>query len=391
MIKIIDKKECCGCYACKNICPKDCIDMNIDEEGFWYPKVDTKKCINCNLCEKVCPFIEDPKKEEFNHTAYACKNKNEQVRLESSSGGVFSNLCEYVIGKGGVVFGAAFNENLEVEHMEATTIEECKKFRGSKYVQSKVGDCYIKIKEYLNDGRLVLFSGVPCQIEGLNLYLRKSYSNLINVDVICHGVPSPLVFSIYKMTLSKEYLSNIVDIKFRDKTEGWKKFSYLTKFENNSIYRKLLNEDNYMKGFLSDLYLRPSCYDCKSKDFKSNSDILLGDYWGIQDIHPEFDDDKGVSLVIVNSIKGKEVFDCIYNNMDVIDTNIDYAITKNTPIIKSVTYNKNRDKFFSELKYNNLYYLIDKYTKLPLISKIIINIRIILSKLKMRILNYNKK
>lgn len=370
MIKIIDKKECCGCYACKNICPKDCIDMNIDEEGFWYPKVDTKKCINCNLCEKVCPFIEDPQKEEFNHIAYACKNKNEQVRLESSSGGVFSNLCEYVIGKGGVVFGAAFNENLEVEHMEANTIEDCKKFRGSKYVQSKIGDCYKKAKGYLEKGKLVLFSGVFCQIEGLNLYLRKKYNNLITLDIICHGVPSPFVFSVYKNALELKNNSKLENIIFRDSSESWRNYNYKIVFENKKEIIDLFKNNIYSKGFLNDLYLRPSCYDCKSKDFKSNSDILLGDYWGIQDIHPEFDDDKGVSLVVVNTIKGKEVFDCIYNNMDVIDTNLDYAITNNPSIIKSVTYNKNREKFFSNLNDNNLEELIETYTKITIYTKV---------------------
>lgn len=380
MIEIIDKKECCGCYACKNICPKDCIDMNVDEEGFWYPKVDMLKCINCNLCEKVCPFIEDPKKEGFKNIAYACKNKNLQTRLESSSGGIFSNLCDYVIDKDGVVFGAAFNENLEVEHMEANTFEEYKKFRGSKYVQSKIGNSYKKVKEHLDEGKLVLFSGVPCQIEGLHLFLGKKYDNLITVDLICHGVPSPLIFNLYKKILNKKYSSQITDIKFRDKTEGWKKYSYLSKFENNSIYRKLLNEDSYMKGFLSDLYLRPSCYNCKSKNFKSNSDILLGDYWGIEGIHSDFDDDKGISLVIVNTLKGKEMFDNISDNMSVIITDMDYAITRNKSIIQSVEYNKHREEFFNTLNECNLQELVERYTKVSLYNKIKNKIKNIMSR-----------
>ncbi|WP_434798766.1 Coenzyme F420 hydrogenase/dehydrogenase, beta subunit C-terminal domain [Terrisporobacter vanillatitrophus] len=382
MIEIKKKSECCGCYGCTNVCPKQCIDMNIDNEGFWYPKVNKDICIGCGLCEKVCPVISETKKEEFNTKAYACKNKNEKVRLSSSSGGVFTNLCEYVIKNNGVVFGAGFNENFEVEHSEATTIEECEKFRGSKYVQSKIGNTYNHAKRYLDEGKIVLFSGTQCQIKGLSLYLKKKYKSLILVDIICHGVPSPLVFDLYKTNLKKKYNSDIERIGFREKDKGWKEFSYETKFKNGERYIKTLHEDTYMKGFLKDLYLRPSCYECKAKNFTNNSDISLADYWGVQNKHSEFDDDKGISLILVNSKKGQEIFYKIDDNMEIVETDLDYATSYNPCIVKSVKYNQERDRFFKKLNGNNLNELIEKNIKVSMSKKIILKIESILSRIK---------
>lgn len=370
MIEISKKSECCGCYGCINACPKKCINMDIDNEGFWYPKVDKDKCINCNLCKHVCPVTNKLQKENFNKIAYACKNKDEKVRRSSSSGGVFTNLCEYVMDNSGIVFGAAFNDKFEVEHMEATTIEECKKFRGSKYVQSKIGETYKDAKKYLNQGKLVLFSGTPCQIKGLNLFLRKKYNNLILVDIVCHGVPSPLVFYRYKDKLNKEYNSEITFITFRDKSNSWKNYRYKISFKNGKVDEKLFTENIYSKGFLNDLYLRPSCYECESKNFKNNSDISLADYWGVQNKHPKFDDDKGVSLVLVNSKKGKKVFDQIYNKIEALETDLEYAISCNPCIIKPVKYNRKREVFFENLNCNNLEKLIYKNTKISFKKKI---------------------
>lgn len=386
MIEIKKKSECCGCYGCTNVCPKQCIDMNIDNEGFWYPKVNEDICIDCGLCEKVCPVISEIRKEEFNTKAYACKNKNEKIRLSSSSGGVFTSLCKYVIKNNGVVFGAGFNENFEVKHSEATTIEACEKFRGSKYVQSKIGSTYNNAKRYLDEGRIVLFSGTQCQIKGLNLYLRKSYNNLIMVDIVCHGVPSPLVFDLYKSNLKKTYNSDIEKIGFREKDKGWKEFSYETKFKNGQRYIKTLNEDMYMKGFLKDLYLRPSCYECKAKNFTNDSDISLADYWGVQSKHLEFDDDKGVSLILVNSKKGQGIFDNISDDIERIETDLDYAISCNPCIIKPVKYNIKRDKFFKEINNTNLNELIEKNIKVSISKKIILKVRYVFRTIKTKIL-----
>jgi len=359
MINIVKKSDCSGCYGCLNICPKECISIKVDDEGFWYPSIDKDKCIECNLCEKVCPIINTPiinttQSETINTIAYACKNNNEKARKASSSGGVFTLLYEEVIKQGGVVFGAAFDEDFEVIHMYAETIQDCEKFKGSKYVQSKIGNTYKEARKFLNDGRLVLFSGTQCQIKGLNLFLNKDYNNLITSEIICHGVPSPKVFKLYKGNLKNKYNSNIKDIRFRDKTLGWNKFSYVTEFENNEIYSKPLNEDIYMKGFLGDLYLRPSCYECRAKNFSSNSDISLADYWGVERKHLEFNDDKGISLVLVNTKKGKDIFEKISCNMEVVKTDMEYAIENNPCIVSSVTHNKNREKFFKLIAKKNL-------------------------------------
>jgi coenzyme F420-reducing hydrogenase beta subunit len=265
-----------------------------------------------------------------------------------------------VIKRDGVVFGAAFDKDFNVKHMYAETLKECGKFKGSKYVQSKIGNTYKKAKRFLDKGRIVLFSGTQCQIKGLNLFLNNTYNNLITSEIICHGVPSPKVFKLYKKSLVKKYNSNIKDIRFRDKTLGWNKFSYVTDFENNEIYSKTLNEDIYMRGFLSDLYLRPSCYECRSKNFTSNSDISLADYWGVERKHSEFDDDKGTSLVLINTKKGEDVFNKISSDMDIIKTDLDYAIQNNPCIVRSVQHNRNRDKFFKMIQKENLEYSIIK-------------------------------
>ena len=370
MVNIVNKKDCCGCYACNNICPKNCISMVEDSEGFYYPNVNVDKCINCKLCEKVCPFDNDLPKKQFLGAAYACKNKNGNIRLQSSSGGIFDLLCRYVISNRGIVFGAAFNENFEVVHTYAKTLEECSKFYGSKYVQSKIADSYKKTKGFLDNGRIVLFSGTQCQIKGLNMFLQKRYLNLITVEVICHGVPSPLVFKKYIDNLSRINESKIRTIKFRDKNLGWHKYSFMIQFENEKIYSGTLDKDIFMRGFLNNLYLRPSCYECKAKNHKSNSDISLGDYWGIEKIYPKFDDDRGVSLVLLNSKKGLEIFNKILLHMDIMESNLEYAVKYNPSIIKSVSYNRNRKKYFSIMDEIDIESAIIKYTKVSFISRI---------------------
>lgn len=384
MINIVKKSECSGCYSCVNICPKECISMESDNEDFLYPKVDGDKCINCNLCKNVCPIINNLKKDNKVTVAYACKNKDEQIRKTSSSGGVFSLLCEYAIKRDGVVFGAAFNKDFNIKHMYAETLQECEKFKGSKYVQSKIGNTYKEAKSFLENGRIVLFSGTQCQIKGLNLFLNKTYNNLITSEIICHGVPSPKVFKLYKKSLIKKYKSNIKDIRFRDKILGWNKFSYVTEFENNEIHSKALNEDVYMRGFLSNLYLRPSCYECRAKNFSSNSDISLADYWGVERKHSEFDDDKGTSLVLINTKKGQEIFNKISSNMDIIKTNLDYAIQNNPCILRPVQYNKNRRKFFKLIEKESLEPLIINCITPTFIHKVKWKIRSVLGKIKMK-------
>ncbi len=351
MIEIIDKGKCCGCHGCTNICPKSCISMEVDNEGFWYPKVDKNLCIDCHLCEKVCPILEVPqKKEVFTTLTYACKNKNDEVRVESSSGGVFSLLCKYVINREGVVFGASYDEDFNVRHTYVETLEECAQFRSSKYVQSKIGDTYKKVRTFLNQGRVVLFSGTPCQIEGLSGYLRKEYPNLIKVDIACHGVPSPKVYREYVTNLEREYHSKLTSLSFRNKDTGWNTYSFKAEFENGKVHQEIGYDNIYMKGFLSDIYLRPSCFECEFKKPRTTADITLGDYWGVKDIHPEFTDEKGVSLIFVHSQKGKDIFDQVSVNLEVVESDFDYATKCNPSIIKHAPYQPKRQQFFELLE-----------------------------------------
>ena len=368
MIDIKRKEECHGCHGCFNICPKKCISMDIDNEGFWYPKVDKDLCINCNLCEKVCPIINPPTRENNKTIAMAGKNRDEEIRKNSSSGGVFTLLCEIVIKNGGVVFGAEYDKNLNVRHGYSETIEGCSRFRGAKYVQSIIGETYKQVKKFLSEGRQVLFTGTPCQISGLEAYLMKRYDNLLMVDIVCHGVPSPVVYRKYLKSIKNLNRSNIKNIQFREKSSGWKDYNFKVTFEEGEFVQKSIN-NVYMEGFLSDLYLRPSCYECKFKKPVTSADLTLGDYWGVQDIHEEFDDDKGVSLILVHTEKGKEVINKISNKMDLLDTDYKYSVRCNPSIVNPAKYNNNREHFFNNIEKRNIERHIYRYTRGNIINR----------------------
>ena len=293
MINIIDKSQCCGCAACVQACPKQCIQMLEDKEGFLYPQVDADICIHCGLCEKVCPelhLLEE--REPFK--VYAAKNINEEVRESSSSGGIFTLIAEQIIDEGGVVFGARFDEHWEVIHDMVTTKEDLKIFRGSKYVQSRMGNTFKQVKCCLEVGKKVLFTGTPCQVAGLKHFLRKDYDNLLTMDFVCHGVPSPKVWRSYLSEISQG--SKIKNIEFRNKQQGWKNFCFVLDIENlkrgNVLSKSSVFGDNiFMQAFLSNILLRPCCYACPVKCGKSGSDLTVGDFWGIEKVLPDFDDD----------------------------------------------------------------------------------------------------
>lgn len=323
MIDIKEKYNCCGCSACVQVCPKQCINMSADNEGFLYPQVDSRICIDCGLCEKVCPVINQEQVRKP-VKVYAAKNRDEAIRLNSSSGGVFSIIAESVIARDGVVFGAKFDKDWSVTHSWTDTIEGLAAFRGSKYVQSRIGNTYKEAEAFLKQGRMVLFSGTPCQIAGLKRYLRKDYVNLQTIDVACHGVPSPLVWQEYlremcakrtigekSVSVSLNDLSDIADIAFRDKTMGWKKYGFRIGYVASEATENTVSEsavdytiepsyDNlFMKGYLRNLYLRPSCYACAAKSGKSGSDMTIADFWGVERCHPELNDERGVSALLV--------------------------------------------------------------------------------------------
>lgn len=323
MINIHKDTDCCGCAACVNACTRNAIEMQRDRKGFLYPVVNTDRCNDCGLCEKVCPIINE-KEERIPQNVYALKNKNESVRIESSSGGIFSILAESVLKQCGVVYGAVFDEKWNVVHSRIESIKDLQKLRGSKYVQSYIGDSFKAVRNDLKNGKKVLFSGTPCQVAGLNAFLRKKYENLTTVDFVCHGVPNPRIWEDYlkeeisahravagKSTdfSSLDAMSLIEDIKFRDKSNGWKKFRFSLRFadasaegKKSSDFPPIMNtyvwEHTYMLLFLKDYILRPSCHECHFRCGKSQATCTIGDYWEIERHHPDFFDDKGVSLLL---------------------------------------------------------------------------------------------
>lgn len=347
MINIKDKHNCCGCSACAQKCPKQCISMKEDEEGFLYPNVEQENCIECGLCEQVCPVIhQDEPRQPLK--VYAAINPNEEIRIKSSSGGIFSMLAEQTISNGGVVFGARFNDQWEVVHDYTETIEGLEAFRGSKYVQSTIGDNYIKAEQFLKQNRKVLFSGTPCQIAGLRKFLRKEYDNLLLVDIICHGVPSPLIWRDYLnniLSRNNKCINDIKYISFRSKIIGWKRFSMVCRLKDNSyLINQPLNEDIFIRGFLKNIYLRPICHSCISKEGRAYSDISIADYWGISRIIPHMDDDKGTSLVMIHTNKGNMAYsDLSINSME---STYEQAIRFNPAIEKSCVEPKERINFW---------------------------------------------
>lgn len=331
-MKLYDnEEECCGCGACYNICPKEAIEMKYNEKGFLYPEINIDKCIKCGLCKKVCPLKNKDKQDnsESKQIFWALKNLNEEIRENSSSGGFFTALAAKLIENGGKVYGAIWDENMNVCHYGSSINSELDKFRTSKYVQSNTKQTYSDVRKDLKNGRKVLYSGTPCQIAGLKKFLfNVNQENLITIDFVCHGVPSPQVFMKHKEYLQKKYKSRLNKINFRYKTtRGTQNLEII--LENGKKIIRTNAEDEYYRLFLSDYILRDSCYVCKYANLNRNSDITMGDFWDFYDSLKEFDDNKGVSLIIINTEKGKKIFDKIINQFDLKEMNVTECMQPN--------------------------------------------------------------
>jgi len=351
------KEECYGCSACYNICPTNCISMKADEEGFLYPSIDKDSCIACKKCLSVCPARNNTFVDENIQNYYALKHED-NVRLESTSGGIFTAISDYILQQNGAVVGASLNNNFTVSHNIAHNINTRNLLRGTKYVQSDLDKIFKKIEEILSKRQLVLFVGTPCQVEGLNLFLGEKYDNLLTCDLVCHGVPSPKVFKSYIDYIQKKSRDKLIEYAFRDKKQGWRGYTVLAKFENVKLKNNpWLRSFNYL--FSQNYINRPACSQCKYATFNRVSDITIGDYWGVEKYHPSFEDNLGVSLVIANTEKGNKIYSIISKKFEQIKIKKEEAAQNS--LKRACKKNKNRDNFWREYLNNSYESAIKKY------------------------------
>lgn len=355
MSKLAERWECTGCTACASVCPKQCIKMKEDENGFLYPfLIYPEKCINCSKCEKVCPVLEKQKGKKEVPIAYAAFSKNEKIRRESSSGGIFSEVANVVISQGGIVYGAAYDDQFDVCHICVDTADDLWKLRGAKYAESNLGDSFLDILERLKIGQKVLFSGTPCQVAGLKSFLGMEYDNLFCIDFVCHGIPSPMVWKSYVEYRAKKDASGELPkrINLRSKHTGWSRYHYsnVYQYEDGTEYSELSSESLYMKLFVGDYISRVSCENCKFKGYSRVSDITLGDFWGIWDIDPDMDDDKGTSVILVQSEKGYWLWNTISDKVESKKVSLEEASRQNQSMIQSAKSNPKRKNVLERIK-----------------------------------------
>lgn len=372
MVRITDKKDCSGCHACVSVCARHSITMQEDNEGFLYPKVDTNTCTDCGLCEKVCPVLNQSESHEP-LTVFAAFNSNEEIRMKSSSGGIFTLLAETILDKGGVVFGARFDKDWEVVHDYTEIKEGLAAFRGSKYVQSRIGDTFKQAEQFLKQGRLVLYSGTPCQIAGLKKFLRKEYDNLLVIECVCHSVPSPGIWRQYLSSFTSKRkceVANICNLNFRDKITGWEGYSVSMDFTDGTRYVSNREQDLWMKGFIGGLYTRPSCSHCPVKAKKSYADITIGDLWGNRMLLPEVEDNKGICVIIVHTDIGNTILDGL--NVQVMKTfTLEEVASKNPAICYPFGRNKDSTDFYFRIQKGvDVIKVIEDMTKSPYIVKL---------------------
>lgn len=373
-LKNKDKSMCNGCEICTKVCPTNAIKMVEDQEGFFYPEIDKDKCINCNKCKNICSNYNT---SLGNEKVYVAINKNEKELEESSSGGMFYILAKYVIEKNGVVFGVEYDENLKVRHNFYETLEECKRFQGSKYVRSDINDSYRKVEEFLKDDRYVLFTGTPCQCNALKTYLVKEYEKLILCDIICHANPSQKVFDKYKNEIENSRNKKIKMIYFRTKDNGWRNQTPIIEYMDNEKEE----EKTFFSAFVKELINRPSCHSCVFASSNRVTDFSIGDFWGIEKVMPEVEDkDTGISLFMVNSKKASEVFDNVKEYIKYKEVDKDLAFLYNHN--KNVPMHRNREKFFNNLDKISVIDNINQNIKVSFIRKVFRKCKSLLNKIK---------
>lgn len=351
MIEITQKDKCCGCEVCKNVCPQKCIYMKEDEEGFRYPVIDKEKCTNCHLCEKKCPILHEVNNNYIPTVkCYAAYNRNDETLKKSSSGGIFFLLSEQIIKNNGVVYGVVQNSTFEICFERASTIEECERFRGSKYLQAEIGKAYILAKKDLLQGKPVLFSGTPCQIAGLYSFLGKDYNQLYTCDVVCHGVPSNAVYRKFIAYIESKYKKTVANIKWRDKVKGWGPNRITIYFSDNSVITTTSQDNIFQKGFLDNIYLRQSCYNCLYARLPRIGDISLADFWGYDDKFINENNNKGLSAVVISTQKGIEILEKIKPQIYFHEVEIEYLKQRSRHVYCHPEENKQREDFFKDFQ-----------------------------------------
>lgn len=366
MDEIQIKSRCTGCAACENVCPISAIKMEADIEGFLYPQIDDSKCVDCGKCKRICPVYRENKKGVVlpsKKDAYLCYISDFNARVESSSGGIFYAMAMKCLNDGGIVFGARFDEHWNVIHASASDKNGIKPLQVSKYVQSDIGNTYNEAKKYLDSGKNVLYSGTPCQIAGLKTFLGKDYPNLVTCDFICHGVPSPAVWRDYVAYREEKAGAKAVEVCFRVKDDGWLKSFFFFFFLNKEEYRQYKTQDIYYKGFLNNLFVRPSCHHCSFKGFNRASDITIADAWGIKEYAPDFYDDKGVSFVIVHTSKGAVTYETIQDIIISRSIEIDKPMKHNMNFYNTEVASLKRRSFFANWKNDGIESAIESNLK----------------------------
>lgn len=368
MIVINDNSKCCGCEACANICPINCIHMISDTEGFLYPKVDEHLCINCHQCEKVCPISNYTTPGAGMIEAYAVKSNNIDIRLRSSSGGVFYHLTKGILDRGGVIAAPIFNESFELQHRILNDFNSLNMAIGTKYVQSRIQNIFREIKNLLQNKTIVYFAGTPCQVVALKKYLGKDYEGLVTQDLICHGVPSPGLWKRHIEYLMKED-QRIEQVDFRDKSRGWRGYSLKVKYENGHEYCEPSYKDPYLSAYSRELSSRPSCFECPFKGEHRESDITLGDFWGIENVCASMDDNKGTSLVMIHTDKGKQLLANLKEIAEIQEVNCTEALMYNKAAMISAIPSTKRAQFFADLEKNQYMTVMKKYCREGRITK----------------------
>lgn len=345
-------KDCVGCRSCEQSCPKKCITIKENNEGFLYPVVQEESCVQCGLCLKKCPVSKPYENLRETLATYALREKDKTALFDSASGGASDVLTEAVLRRGGYVYGAAYDDTLSVKHIEASDESGRKKIQSSKYVQSDLKDCFTKAKHRLEEGKIVLFTGTPCQIAGLYAFLGKEYENLYTLDLICHGVPSPKFFKKYLAWQGERMGGKVIYFNFRSKEKrGWGT-QYLLKTKTKikiKIKTKTLSLDKYGKHFMAGDCYRESCYRCRYANIHHSADITVGDFWGVEQCHPEFFSNLGVSTIIVNSQKGKTMMAWVEETVVQIRITIDEALTKQHNLVKATSRPNSRNEFYKNI------------------------------------------